>query len=149
LPLRRVAQACRASPVGHRGELGGRRHGAGPHLLRRARFFSLDGVFYPFFIKRRGQKKGWNMDTKDPQVILGLPTDSQNHKRKARIHGGGGRTSTTNANRLCLPKKIQPRDGCQQRVAEVVVAKHPPVERASIHKRPGSLRGDLSNSIHP
>jgi hypothetical protein len=32
--------------------------------------FFLDRVFYPFFIKRKGQKKGRNTDTKDSRFCL-------------------------------------------------------------------------------
>jgi hypothetical protein len=109
--------------------------------------FFRDRVFYHFSLRGKAKRKARTWIQKDPQVIRRLPAESQNHKRKARILEGG--TSTTNANRLCLPKKIQPCDGRQEMVGEAMVAKHPQVERASICKRPASRREELSNSIHP
>ena len=105
-----------------------------------------DRVFYLFFIKKKGQKKGQNMDTKDSQVILGLPRNPKDTNEQQKYTRGDLHLKTPTD--YACQRKIHPRNGRQQRVGEAMVAKHPPVvSSASIRKRLGSRCGELS--IHP
>jgi hypothetical protein len=92
-------------------------------------------------ISLRGQAESYD--------YLRNPRDTKTTKQTGRKHKGGrGEPPPQLPIRLCLSREIHPRKGCQQRVGEAVVAKHPPVEStASIRKRLGSRCGE--HDIHP